>query len=65
MTDEKLQKNYIFTEDCITFADPPPIVGWWVLGAGGRHLAVCEKPNIIRRFFMKVLLGIKWVDCDE
>lgn len=41
----------------------PKTVGWYEVNT--YRIAFTEKPNIIKRFFMRSLLGLKWIDNKE
>lgn len=48
-----------------TIAKPKKIVGWYCLGSKSRAnctaFGTYNKPNFIKRFFMKTLLDFYWV----
>ena len=42
----------------------PKYVGYWCIGSGFHtySFAMTEKPKLVHRYFMKLLLGITWKD---
>jgi hypothetical protein len=46
-----------------TFKTSPSYIGGWYLGGKiGFGIMLSKKPNLIHIFFMKLLLGVEWLD---
>lgn len=45
-----------------TMQQPPPIVGYYVLGEGcfAMYIGMAKRPSKLHRWCMRTLLGFKW-----